>query len=75
MTTDEGIRETTLETLAKLKPVVQGGRRRSPPATRSQITDGASAVLIMSEEKADELGLTPAGPVRRRSPWPAPTRG
>ena len=32
---------------------------RSPPANSSQITDGASAILIMSEEKAKELGLKP----------------
>ena len=56
---DEGIREgTTVETLANLKPafkedgVVTAGNS-------SQITDGAAAVLIMSEEKANELGLTP----------------
>jgi acetyl-CoA acyltransferase len=56
---DEGIREgTTVETLANLKPafkedgVVTAGNS-------SQITDGAAAVLIMSEEKAKELGLTP----------------
>ncbi|MBP7930878.1 MAG: thiolase family protein [Acidimicrobiia bacterium] len=57
--TDEGIRRgTTPETLANLKPafkddgVVTAG-------TSSQISDGASAVLIMSESKAKELGLTP----------------
>jgi acetyl-CoA acyltransferase len=56
---DEGIRPgTTVETLANLKPafkedgVVTAGNS-------SQITDGAAAVLIMSEEKAKELGLTP----------------
>ncbi|MCB9390704.1 MAG: thiolase family protein [Acidimicrobiia bacterium] len=57
--TDEGIRRgTTVETLGNLKPafdengVVTAG-------TSSQISDGASAVLIMSESKAKELGLTP----------------
>jgi acetyl-CoA acyltransferase len=56
---DEGIRpDTTVETLANLKPafkpdgVVTAGNS-------SQITDGASAVLIMSDTKAAELGLTP----------------
>jgi acetyl-CoA acyltransferase len=56
---DEGIRpDSTLETLAKLKPafkpdgVVTAGNS-------SQITDGAAAMLIMSEQKANELGLTP----------------
>ena len=59
VTRDEGIRPgTTVETLAKLKPafkpdgIVTAGNS-------SQITDGASAMLIMSEEKAKELGLTP----------------
>jgi acetyl-CoA acyltransferase len=56
---DEGIREgTTVETLANLKPAfVPDGKVTA--ANSSQITDGASAVLIMSEEKANELGLTP----------------
>ena len=58
MTTDEGIRDTTLEQLSSLKPafredgVVTAGNS-------SQITDGAAALLIMSEDKARELGLTP----------------
>jgi acetyl-CoA acyltransferase len=59
VTADEGIRPgTTVETLANLKPafkpdgVVTAGNS-------SQITDGASAALIMSEEKANELGLRP----------------
>ena len=61
MRTDEGIRETTRESLAKLKPAFrpeeEGGRVTA--GNSSQITDGASAVLIMSEEKAAELGLRP----------------
>ena len=61
MTTDEGIRETTRESLGKLKPAFrseeEGGRVTA--GNSSQITDGASAVLIMSEEKAKALGLTP----------------
>ena len=59
MTRDEGIRpNTTPEVLAGLKPafkpdgVVTAGNS-------SQISDGSAAVLIMSEEKADDLGLTP----------------
>jgi len=59
MTADEGIREgTTAETLAKLKPafkedgVITAGNS-------SQISDGASAVLIMSKQKAEELGMKP----------------
>ena len=61
MTTDEGLRDTTMESLGKLKPsfrpVEEGGR--VTPGNASQITDGASAILIMSEDKAKELGLTP----------------
>ena len=61
MTTDEGIRETTRESLANLKPAFrpeeEGGRVTA--GNSSQITDGASAVLIMSEEKAAALGLRP----------------
>jgi acetyl-CoA acyltransferase len=58
---DEGLRETTMESLAKLKtafrPEEEGGRVTA--GNSSQITDGASAVLIMSEERAKALGLTP----------------
>jgi acetyl-CoA acetyltransferase family protein len=61
MNTDEGLRDTTMESLAKLKPsfrpVEEGGR--VTPGNASQITDGASAILIMSEDKAKQLGLTP----------------
>ncbi len=59
MTADEGIREgVTVETLAKLKPAFKEDGKITA-ANSSQITDGASAVLIMSKEKADELGLKP----------------
>ncbi len=61
MTTDEGLRETTMESLRKLKPSFkpeeEGGRVTA--GNSSQITDGASAMLIMSEAKARQLGLTP----------------
>lgn len=61
MTTDEGLRDTTAESLGKLKPSFRpaedGGRVTA--GNSSQITDGASAVLIMSEEKAKALGLKP----------------
>ena len=61
MTTDEGLRETTMESLAKLKtafrPEDEGGRVTA--GNSSQITDGAAALLIMSEEKCRALGLTP----------------
>jgi acetyl-CoA acyltransferase len=59
MRRDEGIRpDSSLETLGKLKPafkpdgVITAGNS-------SQITDGAAAVLIMSEERAQRLGLVP----------------
>ncbi|MEO1060851.1 MAG: thiolase family protein [Actinomycetota bacterium] len=59
VTRDEGIRPgTTAETLAKLKPsFLEDGKVTA--GNSSQITDGASAVLIMSEDKARELGYTP----------------
>jgi len=59
VTADEGIRPgTTVETLAKLKPAFKPDGKVTA-ANSSQITDGASALLIMSEEKADQLGLRP----------------
>jgi acetyl-CoA acyltransferase len=61
MTADEGIRDTSMESLAKLKPsfrpAEEGGRVTA--GNSSQITDGSAALLIMSEEKAKALGLTP----------------
>jgi len=58
-TVDEGIRPgTTVETLANLKPAFKPDGRVTA-GNSSQIADGASAVLIMSEEKAKALGLTP----------------
>jgi acetyl-CoA C-acetyltransferase len=55
--TDQGLRDTTLEGLAQLKPVLPEGLHTA--GTSSQISDGASAVLIMDEDKARSLGLTP----------------
>ncbi len=56
---DDGIRpETTLEDLAKLKPVFKKGGRVTA-GNASQMTDGAAATLLMSEDKVKELGLTP----------------
>jgi acetyl-CoA acyltransferase len=61
MTADEGMRETTTEALGRLKPAFlseeEGGRVTA--GNSSQISDGASAVLVMSEQRARELGLTP----------------
>ena len=57
-TQDEGLRDTTMETLANLKPAfIPDGKITA--GNSSQICDGAAAVLIMSEEKAKELGLKP----------------
>jgi acetyl-CoA acetyltransferase family protein len=59
MARDEGIRpDSTMETLAKLKPAFKADGVVTA-ANSSQITDGAAAVLIMSEEKANSLGLVP----------------
>jgi acetyl-CoA acyltransferase len=56
---DEGIRpDSSVETLAKLKPAFKEGGKVTA-GNSSQITDGASAVLIMSEERAKELGYRP----------------
>jgi acetyl-CoA acyltransferase len=60
LTADEGIRpDSTVETLAKLKPAFKPEGGKITAGNSSQITDGASAVLIMSEEKASALGLRP----------------
>ena len=56
---DEGIRpDTTTETLARLRGAFQEGGKVTA-GNSSQITDGASAMLIMSEERAESLGLVP----------------
>ena len=59
MTADEGIRpDSTIEALANLKPAfLEGGKVTA--GNSSQITDGASAVLVMSAERAAALGYTP----------------
>jgi acetyl-CoA C-acetyltransferase len=54
---DQGPRETTLEGLAKLKPVLPDGMHTA--GTSSQISDGAAAVLWMSEDRAKAEGLKP----------------
>jgi acetyl-CoA C-acetyltransferase len=55
---DEGLRDTTLEGLAKLKPVARENGVHTA-GNSSQISDGAAAVLLMTREKAEALGLTP----------------
>ena len=57
--TDQGIRpDTSLEALAALKPVFKEDGKITA-GNSSQISDGAAAVLLMSREKADQLGLRP----------------
>jgi len=54
---DEGLRETSLEKLAALNPVEPNGVHTA--GTSSQVSDGASAVLLASPQKAKALGLKP----------------
>ena len=54
---DQGLRDTTLAGLAALKPVMPDGLHTA--GTSSQISDGAAGVLLMSEDRARELGLRP----------------
>jgi len=55
--TDQGLRETSLEALAALKPVVPDGVHTA--GTSSQISDGASAVMVVDEDWARAHGLKP----------------
>lgn len=57
VTRDQGLRETTVDGLAALKPVLPDGLHTA--GTSSQISDGAAAVMLMSAQKAKELGVTP----------------
>jgi len=68
VTSDEGIRESTIDGLAKLRPAfgADWASERFPQiqwvttaANSSQLTDGAAAVLVTSDARAKELGLTP----------------
>jgi acetyl-CoA C-acetyltransferase len=56
---DEGIRETSREKLAALKPVLERDPAVHTAGNSSQISDGAAAVLMMTEERANALGLRP----------------
>jgi acetyl-CoA acyltransferase len=56
--TDQGLRETTLEGLAGLKPAFKEDGKVTA-GNSSQVSDGAAAVLLMAREKADALGLKP----------------
>ncbi len=65
METDNGIRtDSSLEALAKLRPVFDRRHGSVTAANSSPLTDGASAVLLMSEEKAKAEGIEPLGYVR-----------
>lgn len=57
ITRDQGLRDTTAESLAKLKPVMDGGLHTA--GTSSQISDGAAAVILMDENRARAMGFTP----------------
>jgi acetyl-CoA acyltransferase len=60
ISSDEGIRpDSSVESLANLKPAFKPEGGKVTAGNSSQITDGSSAVLIMSEEKASALGLRP----------------
>ncbi|MGW7821423.1 acetyl-CoA C-acetyltransferase [Streptomyces puniciscabiei] len=66
VTRDEGPRrDTTPEKMAALKPVIEGGRLTA--AVSSQVSDGASALLIASERAVREHGLTPRARVHHLS--------
>ncbi|HET7706654.1 MAG TPA: acetyl-CoA C-acyltransferase, partial [Thermoanaerobaculia bacterium] len=56
--------DSTLESMAKLKPVFDRKYGTITAANASPLTDGASAVLLMSEEKAKAMGLKPIGYLR-----------
>ena len=57
MRRDEGLRETSAEKMAALAPIREWGLHTA--ATASQISDGATAAVLMSEDRARELGHTP----------------
>lgn len=62
---DNGVREdTSLDKLASLRPVFDKRYGSVTAGNASPLTDGASAVLLMSEEKAKALGLKPLGYIR-----------
>jgi acetyl-CoA C-acetyltransferase len=66
VTTDEGPRrETSLEKMQSLKPVIEGGRITA--AVSSQISDGAAAILVVSERALKTHNLTPRARVHHLS--------
>ena len=68
---DEGPRETSLEKMAGLKTLAEGGRLTA--AVASQISDGSSAVLLASEQAVKDHGSR-RGPASTTSARAAPTR-
>ncbi len=59
---DNGVREQqTMEALAKLRPVFEKKHGTVTAGNASQITDGAVALLVMTEERAEQLGMKPIG--------------
>jgi acetyl-CoA acyltransferase len=65
MVSDNGIREdTTIEKLRELRPVFDRRYGTVTAGNSSPLTDGAAAVLLMSEEKANALGMTPIAYIR-----------
>ncbi|ELY2856794.1 acetyl-CoA C-acyltransferase FadA [Cronobacter dublinensis] len=62
---DEVIRpETTVEGLSQLKPAFDPANGTVTAGTSSALSDGAAAMLVMSESRARELGLTPRARIR-----------
>ncbi|MBN4055184.1 acetyl-CoA C-acyltransferase FadA [bacterium AH-315-K03] len=62
---DETIRpDTTVEQLSQLRPVFDPKNGSVTAGTSSQISDGASAMIVMSAERAQSLGLTPVAKIR-----------
>jgi acetyl-CoA C-acetyltransferase len=57
VTADQGLRETTMEGLSRLRPVLEDGLHTA--GTSSQISDGAAAVLLVGADRARALGLRP----------------
>ncbi|MCX5043337.1 steroid 3-ketoacyl-CoA thiolase [Aldersonia sp. NBC_00410] len=62
VTRDQGLRDTTLEGIGKLKPVIEGGIHTA--GSSSQISDGAAALLLMDEDRAKALGLKPRARIK-----------
>ncbi|UJW28193.1 steroid 3-ketoacyl-CoA thiolase [Saccharothrix sp. AJ9571] len=65
VTRDEGLRATSAEALAGLKPVLEGGVHTA--GNSSQISDGAAALLIMDADRARALGLRPRARIRAQA--------